>query len=349
MAGAGLITVAVLLAVGVLSLAFGLLGFVLRALGLLGGQRQLGPHEINRRRATGAAFVAALCAYVLHIGAWPLDELPPWVPVALMAVAGVSLLFVLAGLAGARGAPRDPSGVVASLVVAGGGAALLRWQCYVPPDYFAADYIAADEINRLLPGVYIAAVTAGLVRAVICVQPFGGARQLAPHEIARVRAVGTAFVLVFCLYVLWAAELPLGELPAWVRVALMVVAGLSLLFLLSGLYGTRNGPRDLHGVIVSLVVAGVGAALIWWQWQLPPGDPAAEIVNRLLPGLYIAVLIAALVRALICAQLLGGAQRIIARAIRQRAMRMRPASASGFWAEMRDSFERGRDGRRWRD
>jgi hypothetical protein len=53
---------------------------------------------------------------------------------------------------------------------------------------------------------------------------------------------------------------------------------------------------------------------------------------------------------LICAQLLGGARRIIERARRRRATRMRPAASyssasSGFWADMRESFQRGRDGR----
>jgi hypothetical protein len=117
-------------------------------------------------------------------------------------------------------------------------------------------------------------------------------------------------------------------------------------------------------VVASLVIAGGCAALLWWQWYVPDYGPladlanrwlpgfygvAADYTNRLLPGIYIAVLIAAVVRALICLRLLGGAQRIIARAMRQRAMTMRPVSASGFWAEMRDSFARGRAGLPWRD
>ena len=143
MAGAGLFTVGILLAVGVLGLVFGLLGFVLRALGVLAGRGQLAPHQLNSRRAAGAAFVGALCVYVLEIGGWPLDQLPPWVPTVLIAVAVVALLLALAGVVGAR--ERDPSGVVVSLVIAGGGYALLQWQCYVPRAYFGADYLPADS------------------------------------------------------------------------------------------------------------------------------------------------------------------------------------------------------------
>jgi len=142
MAGAGLFTVGILLAVGVLGLVFGLLGFVLRALGLLAGKRPLGPDELKLRRATGAAFVGALCVYVVETGGWPLNQLPLWMPTALMLVAGVSLLLVVAGVIGAR--ERDWSGVVVSLVVAGGGYALLQWQWYVPREYFAAEYLPAD-------------------------------------------------------------------------------------------------------------------------------------------------------------------------------------------------------------
>ena len=82
---------------------------------------------------------------------------------------------------------------------------------------------------------------------------------------------------------------------------------------------------------------------------MPPG-PAFEFVNRLLPGLYLAVLIAALVRALICAHLFSGAWRIIDRTLRRRTQARRAASSgSGFWAEMRESFKRGRTGRAWLD
>lgn len=351
MAGAGLFTVGILLAVGVLGLVFGLLGFVLRALGVLAGRGQLAPHQLNSRRAAGAAFVGALCVYVLEIGGWPLDQLPPWVPTVLIAVAVVALLLALAGVVGAR--ERDPSGVVVSLVIAGGGYALLQWQCYVPRAYFGADYLPAELINRLLPGVFIAMVAAGLARALVCLQPFGGQQQRHPYEIARARAVGAAFVLVAALYVLdtgqWLGPL-LGALAAWVPMALMVVAGLSLLLLASGLYAAhKNGLRDPHGIGVSLAVAAAAVVALLGRWQMPPG-PAAEFVNRLLPGLYLAVLVAALVRALICAHLLGGAQRIITRLLRRRKRAPRPASSgSGFWAEMRESFRRGRAGRAWLD
>jgi hypothetical protein len=342
------------LAFDIVFLPFQLLGLARRAR----GGRPLGPYEQNRQRAAAAAFVAALCVYLLHIGGWPLNQLPPWGPVTLQVVAGAAALLVLAGVIGARSAPdalRDPLGMVLSLVMAGGGYALLQWQWYVPRDYVGAAYVPAGYINQLLPGVYIAVIAAGLARALICLQPFGigGKQQLHPYEIARRRAVGAAFVLAAALYVLntgqWLGPL-LGALAAWVPSALLVVAALSLLVLLSGLYGAHKfGQRDPHGGGVSLAVAAAAVVALWGRWQVPPG-PAAEFANRLLPGLYLAVLTAALVRALICAQLLGGAGAIIARALRRRARAMRAASSgSGFWAEMRESFERGRTGRPWLD
>jgi hypothetical protein len=340
----------------ILFLPFRLLGFVRRTR----GGRQLGPYEQNRQRATMAAFVAVLCAYVLHIGGWPLNQLPPWVPIALTALAGLALLLVLAGVVGARAAPdalRDPLGMVLSLVIAGGGYALLRGQWYVPRNYFAADYVSADYINRLLPGLYIGLIAAGLARALICLNPFGNARQRTPFDIARGRAVGAAFLSVLCLYVLrddvYVALGLMDRLPPWVPLALLAVAGLLLLVMGFGINGAhKTGQRDPHGALISLAVAASAAALIWWRWQLPSDDPAVEVVVRLLPGLYFAVLLAALVRALICLHLLGGAGRIIARLWRRRARPMRAAASrgsggSGFWAEMRDSFARGRAGLRW--
>jgi hypothetical protein len=343
----GWLIVAVLGAIAVLG-GMGRSGFQ------IGGRGQpLAPHELTRRRAARAAFAGAFCVYLVQTGGWPLDQLPPWTPAVLMVAAGVSLLLVLAGVVGAR--ERDPSGVVVSLVIAGGGYALLRWQWYVPRDYFGADYVSADLINRLLPGVYVAAAVAGLARALICLLPFGGQRQPRnPYEIARLRAVGAAFVFVFCLYVLctgqWLGPL-LGALAAWTPTALVAVAGLALPLVGTGLRDTHKfGQRDRHGVGVSLAVAAAAAVALWWRWQMPPG-PAFEFVNPLLPGLYLAVLIAALVRALICAQLFGGAKRIIARLLKRRKKAPRPASSrgSGFWAEMRESFERGRAGRAWLD
>ena len=263
----------------------------------------------------------------------------------------VSALLVLAGVLGAR--ERDPSEAVISLVIAGGGYALLRWQWYVPRHYFGADYVPADLINRLLPGVYMAAVAAGLARAVICLLPVGGQGQRNPYETARLSAVVAAFVLVAAVYVLytgrWLGPL-LGPMAAYAPSALALVAGLSLVALGWEVYGAAQFQmRDRHGVGVSLAVAAVAAVALLGRWQMPPG-PAAEFANRLLPGLYLAVLIAMLVRALICAQVLGGARRIIDWLRRLRGKPMRPASSgSGFWAEMRESFARGRTGRAWLD
>jgi hypothetical protein len=166
------------------------------------------------------------------------------------------------------------------------------------------------------------------------------------YEKNRQRATGSAFVLVLCLYVLRSGGWLFGQLPPWVPVALMALAGVALLFALAGVYGARNGPRDLSGVVGSLVIAGGSAALWQWQWFVPRDyGLVADYANWMLLGVYIAVLVAACLRALICVQLLGGAQRLIARAMRQRAMRMRPVPlSSGFWADMREAFQRGRAG-----
>ena len=128
-------------------------------------------------------------------------------PTALQVVAGAAVLLVLAGVIGARSAPdarRDPLGMVLSLVMAGGGYALLQWEWYVPRDYVGADYVPAYYINRLLPGVYMAVVAAGLARALTCPQPFGWAASsnAIPMKSPAARAVGAAFVLVAALYVL---------------------------------------------------------------------------------------------------------------------------------------------------
>ena len=125
---------------------------------------------------------------------------------------------------------------------------------------------------------------------------------------------------------------------------------LSLVTLVWEGYGAAQFQmRDRHGVGVSLAVAALAAVALLGRWQMPPG-PAAEFANRLLPGLYLAMLIAMLVRALISAQVLGGGWRIIDWLRRLRGKPMRPASpGSGFWAEMRESFARGRTGRAWLD
>lgn len=185
-------------------------------------------------------------------------------------------------------------------------------------------------------------VVADLVRVVTM-----SGRHLTPYQLNRRRATVATFIAALSLYVLHSGAWLFRQLPSWVPLALIVLVGLSLLFLLAGLYAVRNERPDLFGALTSLVVAGGGAALLWWQWYLPPDSPAANEANFALAGLYIAALIAALVRTLICTQVFGGAARIVARAMRRRATGMRPASSpsSGFWAEMRASFERGRTGR----
>lgn len=178
-----------------------------------------------------------------------------------------------------------------------------------------------------------------------------GQQPLGPYEKNRRHTVSAVFVLVLCLYILRTGAWLFEQLPPWMPVALTGAAGVSLLFLLAGLYGTRNGPRDLSGAIASLTIAAGCAAALWWQWYVPdvPAGygPVADDVNWVLPGVYIAVLIAAGVRVLICIRFVGGAERIIARAIRQRSMSRRPALAGSFWEQTRAAFEDGRSGRRW--
>jgi hypothetical protein len=172
--------------------------------------------------------------------------------------------------------------------------------------------------------------------------------QLGPYERNRKRAVLMAFVLAFSTYLVWGGSSLLDQSPPWVPLALVVAVALSCLFLLAALLGARNGPRDAFGVVASLTVAGASAVLWWQRYYLPPNyGITADYGNRLLPGLYLAVLAAALVRAAICARLFGGASGLIARTMKRRAAGMRPAS--GFWAEVRESFEAGRAGRRWRE
>jgi hypothetical protein len=185
-------------------------------------------------------------------------------------------------------------------------------------------------------------------------------RQLDPYELNRRRAVASTFVFVLCLYLLRSGQWPVDPVPPWLPLAVMVIGGGSLIFVPAALYGTRRGPREIWSAFTSLMIAGCVAALALWQWYLPtdygaagelveqwlPGFTRAATVagNRVLPGVYIAAIGAALMRSLICAQLLGGAARVIARAQQQRATPLRPAGELGFWSEMRESFERGRAG-----
>ena len=180
--------------------------------------------------------------------------------------------------------------------------------------------------------------------------PFGLARrgqQLGPYEKNRGRAVLSAFVLVFSIFILRAGGWPLDRL-AWEPPALTALCAVSCFFLLAALYGTRNGPRDAFGAVASLVIAVGSAFLLSWQVYLP-GDAGnvAYYANRLLPGVYLGVLWAALLRALISIRLFGGAQSTIARAMRRRAANRPPLPGSGFWARTRDAFAAGRAGRPW--
>ncbi|MBV8092691.1 MAG: hypothetical protein JO110_05585 [Acetobacteraceae bacterium] len=195
--------------------------------------------------------------------------------------------------------------------------------------------------------------------------PFGLARrgqQLGPYEKNRGRAVLSAFVLVFSIFILRTGGWPLDRL-AWGPPALLALCAVSCFFLLAALYGARNGPRDAFGAVASLVIAVGSAFLLSWQVYLPreggnvayyansvsPGlyGSAADFANRLLPGVYLGVLWAALLRALISIRLLGGAQSTIARAMRRRAANRPPLPGSGFWARTREAFAAGRAGRPW--
>ena len=206
----------------------------------------------------------------------------------------------------------------------------------MPPPYNPLGEMIADLIRLPFEILGIVFRLLRFVLRVVGIMP--GNRQLSPYEKSRRLAVGAAFLLVVCLYIWHGAP---GQLPPWGPVALLVIAVLSLLFLLVAFYGARDAPRDPFGVLASLVIAGGCAALLWWECYLPPDSPAAVDMNFALAGLYMAVLIAALVRALICARLFGGAWRFIKRLLERRNQPMRPAtsSSSGFWTGIRESFQ----------
>ena len=143
---------------------------------------------------------------------------------------------------------------------------------------------------------------------------------------------------------LYIAELykPFGIGALYYAWGVMLVVG--AVWLVVGLLGSR-GPRDMMAIFWALTRTIVFASALWFGWFLGDLLPGSD---WLLQGIYIAGLTSSSM--LLFVNLIGPggrAARIIARLRQRRAAGMRPASSpgSGFWAEMRDSFERGRTGR----
>jgi hypothetical protein len=92
---------------------------------------------------------------------------------ALLAVGATALMMLIVGIRGGRGGPRDPIAALMALSIAAGAASLLWWQCYVPAD--ADNRAAALWVNALLHTLYVAMLTASLLRAFLSTPPlFGG-------------------------------------------------------------------------------------------------------------------------------------------------------------------------------
>jgi hypothetical protein len=169
-------------------------------------------------------------------------------------------------------------------------------------------------------------------------------RALPPYVRGLRRAQFGAFLLTLCAY---AATLfpqflsqPLGSLVnAFLRTphdpppALVVFGGFVALGLVQFVFGAigarRGGDRDPVSAICCVLVAGGCFYLMEWDWFFPRTSTDALLANVALKGLYIAVIVAALVRAwLSLPSLMGSAVRVVARHIEQRAVVWRAARSS---------------------
>jgi hypothetical protein len=173
--GAGIVTLAAML----IALPFLLLRDLYQMLAGINRWRlhraSLPPALLNRSRAVAGAF--ALAFLIDLAGALPdltgrdLTALalaalrPPHVmnPVLVVwsAAVGLALLFLVVGLTGARGAPRDPIAALIALAVGFGAAALWWNEAYLPAEFREV----AGYVNPLLHALYIASFAAALLRA----------------------------------------------------------------------------------------------------------------------------------------------------------------------------------------
>jgi hypothetical protein len=144
----------------------------------------LPPPLLNRSRAVAACFVLVLAIEIaLQLPALigrGLDKLiadfmrtphdPPTALAVLAAALVLSLLFLIIGFRGARGAPTDPIAAMIALFVSAGCIALLRGEWFLPVNFGEA----ARYGNPLLRALYIATLAAALMRAWLSTRPFGG-------------------------------------------------------------------------------------------------------------------------------------------------------------------------------
>jgi len=159
-------------------------------------RRALPPYQRGLRRATGGAFLLALCVYA---AAWfpqflgqTLGNLvsaflrtprePPAALVVFAAFVALALVQLVAGAIGARrGGDRDLVSAICALVVAGGCFYLMEWNWYLSgPE--------AVLVNVVLKGLYIAVMTAALVRVWLSLPSPGNAVRVVARHIQQ-RAV----------------------------------------------------------------------------------------------------------------------------------------------------------------
>ena len=144
----------------------------------------LPPPLLNRSRAVAACFLLTLAIEIalqlpVLIGRG-LDKLvaeflrsphdPELALVVLAAALAFSLLLLIIGLRGARGAPTDPIAVIIALAIAGGCLAMLRGEWFLPANFGGT----ARYGNPMLHALYIATLSAALMRAWLSTQLFGG-------------------------------------------------------------------------------------------------------------------------------------------------------------------------------
>jgi hypothetical protein len=161
-------------------------------------RRALPPYQRGLRRATDGAFLLALCAYAATLFPQFLGRsvgdlvnaflrTPRDPDVALVVFAAfvtLGLVQLVAGAIGARrGGDRDPVSAIGALLVAGGFFYLLEWNWFLPRTGWEAGLA-----NIALKGLYIAVITASLVRAYLCLPSAGSAVRVVARHIEQ-RAV----------------------------------------------------------------------------------------------------------------------------------------------------------------
>lgn len=126
-------------------------------------------------------------------------------------------------------------------------------------------------------------------------------------------------------------RLPGTAADVWWPFALWgAVAALGLLWLTVGVRGYRGAPRDIMAALWSLVYGGIFAAVLWYQWYLPP---EWILVNFLWQGFCWATVFSYLVifwLALRSPSGSGNAARMVTRFIRRQAVTWRTGARRQF-------------------